>query len=131
MARNEGLDLVEISPQSRPPVCSIMDYGKYKYDEKKKKQAQKHTGPKEKEVSFRYVIDDHDLNVKINQMKRFLEEGDRVKITVKFKARENAHKDQGMLLIKKCLEQFPDAVVEKPPGFEGNQIVCRLSPKKN
>jgi translation initiation factor IF-3 len=130
MARNEGLDLVEIVPTARPPVCSITDYGQYKYEETKKKKAQRHTGPKEKEVSFRYVIDPHDLQVKVNQMQRILEEGDKVKIMVRFKARENAHKDQGMVTIQKCLELVSSfAVVEKQPSFEGNTIVCRLAPK--
>lgn len=131
MARNEGLDLVEIVPQARPPVCSITDYGQYKYEEtKKKKQNQKNAGPKEKEVSFRYVIDPHDLQVKVKSIQRFLEDGDKVKITVRFTGRENAHRDQGMVAINKCLELVaPFAVVEKPPTFEGKTITCRLASK--
>jgi translation initiation factor IF-3 len=131
MARDEGLDLVEIAPNERPPVCSIMDYGRYKYDQQKKQKERKTNIQKEKEASFRYVINDHDLLTKTNQIKGWLEEGDRVKITIKFKARENAHREQGMVTIKKCLEKLADiSNVEREPGFEGNQIVCRLLPKK-
>lgn len=130
MARDEGLDLVEVSPHSRPVVCSIMDYGKHKYDVDKKKKQNKNTGPKEKEVSFRYVIDQNDLNTKINQIKSHLEKGDKVKIVVKFKARENAHKDQGMIAIKKCLTALEGfCTVEKQPSFEGGQIIARVTQK--
>lgn len=131
MARDEGLDLVEIAPHERPPVCSIMDYGRYKYDQQKKNKERKTNIQKEKEISFRYVIDDHDLMVKTNQIKGWLEEGDRVKIAIKFKARENAHKEQGMVVIRKCLEGLNGiGNVEREPAFEGNQIICRLMPKK-
>lgn len=131
MARDEGLDLVEIAPNERPPVCSIMDYGRYKYDQQKKQKERKGNIQKEKEVSFRYVIDDHDLITKTNQIKGWLEDGDRVKITIKFKARENAHRDQGMVVIKKCLAGLTECgSIEREPAFEGNQIVCRLLPKK-
>lgn len=129
LARDEGLDLVEISPNSRPPVCSIMDYGKFKFDQSKKKK-DKGTAQKEKEVSFRYVVGDHDLETKVNQIKGWLEEGERVKITVKFKGRENAHKDEGMVVINKCLDLLKDvASVEKKPAFEGSQIIARLTKK--
>jgi len=133
MARDEGLDLVEVAPHAKPfPVCSIIDYGKYKFDmQQKKKKQEKNSGPKEKEISFRYVIDDHDLQTKVNQIKGYLEKGDRVKITVKFKGRENAHKDQGMVVIKQCLEALTEvADVEKQPSFEGGQITARVVAKK-
>lgn len=130
LARDEGLDLVEISPNARPPVCSIMDYGKFKFDQSKKKKESKGASQKEKEVSFRYIIGDHDLETKVNQIKGWLEEGERVKITVKFKGRENAHKDEGMTVINKCLELLKDvANVEKKPTFEGSQIITRLTKK--
>jgi translation initiation factor IF-3 len=130
LARDEGLDLVEISPTARPPVCSIMDYGKFKFDQSKKKKENKGAAQKEKEVSFRYIIGDHDLETKVNQIKGWLEEGERVKITVKFKGRENAHKDEGMTVINKCLELLKDvANVEKKPTFEGSQIITRLTKK--
>lgn len=128
MAREEGLDLVEVAPNARPPVCAIMDYGKYKYDQAKK--SKQGNGPKEpKEISFRYVIDDHDLLTKTNQIRNWLDHGERVKITVKFKARENAHKEQGMEAIKKCLAGLGEVVVEKAPSFEGNQIIARVVAK--
>lgn len=131
MARDEGLDLVEVAPHAKPPVCAITDYGKHKFDmQQKKKQQEKNSGPKEKEISFRYVIEEHDLNTKINQIKGYLEKGDRVKITVKFKGRENAHKDQGMVIIQKCLAALTEvADVEKHPSFEGGQITAKVATK--
>lgn len=130
MARDEGLDLVEVAPDANPPVCSIMDYGKYKFDQQRKDKEQRNLAPKEKEVTFRYVISDHDLEVKVNQAKRILEAGDKVRFVVKFKARENAHKEQGMRAIKKCLELLGEsACIEKQPSFEGSQIICKVSLK--
>ncbi len=131
MARDANLDLVEVAPQAQPPVCAIMDYGKFKFDQQRKeKEKKKNSGPKEKDVTFRYVISDHDLEVKANATKRMIEEGDRVRISVKFKARENAHKDQGMIVINRCLELLKDSVtIEKAPAFEGNQITCKVIPK--
>jgi len=126
-ARSMGLDLVEVAPQARPPVCSIMEYGKYMYDKQKRAKSQSHA-KKEKEVSFRYVIDDHDLVTKANQVRRFLEKGMRVKLMVKFKAREKAHKEQGFTAMKRLLSMLEDvATVEKAPGFEGNNIIARVS----
>jgi translation initiation factor IF-3 len=131
IARENDLDLVEIAPNERPPVCHIMDYGRYKYDQQKKQRERKVNTQKEKEVSFRYVIDTHDLETKANQMKKWLEDGDRVKISVKFKARENAHREQGMVLINKCLELLQTSGrPERDPAFEGNQIICRVLPNK-
>lgn len=131
MAREEGMDLVEVSPNANPPVCSIIDYGKFCYEQQKKKKSQKGGQQKEKDISFRYVIDDHDLLTKANQARTFLEKGYRVKLIVKFKARENAHKDQGFVVIKRCLELLHDLVTpEKPPAFEGNQVTCCLEVKK-
>lgn len=130
IAREEELDLVEVAPNAQPPVCAIMDYGKFKFDQQRREKEKKSSSPKEKEITFRYVISDHDLEVKINQAKRMLEDGDRVRFTVKFKARENAHKDQGMRAINKCLEFLKDvASIEKAPSFEGSQITCKVSPK--
>lgn len=131
MAYNEGLDLVEVAPHAKPPVCSILDYGKYKFEQQQKqKKKEKNSGPKEKEISFRYVIDDHDLETKVNLIKGYLEKGDRVRVVVKFKGRENAHKDQGMVVMNKCLASLTEmADVEKQPSFEGGQITCRLIKK--
>jgi translation initiation factor IF-3 len=129
-ARSVGLDLVEVAPHARPPVCSIMDYGKYMYDRQKRSKSQSHQS-KEKEISFRYVIDQHDLETKANQVRRFLEKGIKVKVVVKFKAREKAHKDQGFVAIQKLLSLLEDvAAVEKAPTLEGNNIIARLDVKK-
>lgn len=130
-ARAAGLDLVEVSPKSRPPVCSIMDYGKYMFD-RSKKQKNKNSGVKEeKEISFRYVIADHDLETKASQVRRFLEKDIRVKVVIKFKQREKAHKDQGFIAMRRLLSMVEDiAVTEKPPTFEGSNIIVRLDAKK-
>lgn len=130
IAKAAGLDLVEVSPQSRPPVCQIMDYGKFKFEKSKKKKQQPATH-KEKELSFRYVIADHDLETKANQARKFLEKGCRVKFTVKFKAREKAHKDQGFSALNKMVQMLSDiSSVEKAIGFEGNNLTTKLEPKK-
>ena len=131
MAREEGLDLVEVSPNANPPVCSIIDYGRHLYDQQKKKKSQKQSQQREKEICFRYVIAEHDLATKAAQVRSFIEKGYRVKLMVKFKARENAHKDQGFLVVKRCLELLQDvATAEKAPHLEGNTITCRLEAKK-
>jgi translation initiation factor IF-3 len=128
-ARELGLDLVEVSPNSRPPVCSIMDYGKFQYEKSKKQQAS--SVVKEKEFSLRYVIDDHDLQTKMNQAKKFLEKGDRVKIIIKFKARENAHREEGWEVINKAVGMLAEVgSPEKPPAMDGNRIVVKLVKKK-
>lgn len=128
LARENGLDLVEVAPQARPPVCHIMDFGKYMFDLKKKKKQQRTTGPEEKEVNFRYVISDHDLQTKANQIKRIVGDGDKVRIVVKFKSRENHHREQGIVAINKCLQFLEGAVtVDKAPSFEGNQLVAKVS----
>jgi translation initiation factor IF-3 len=125
-ARSMSLDLVEVAPQARPPVCQIMDYGKYQY-EKNKRSKNKGHATKEKELSFRYVIDDHDLGTKANQARKFLDKGYKVKFVVKFKAREKAHKDKGFAALNKIIELLSDvAVVEKAPGFEGHNVTARL-----
>lgn len=131
MANDLGLDLVEISPTARPPVCSIMDYGKHQYEKTKKKSENKSHVMREKEFSLRYVIDQHDLETKMNQAKKFLSKGDRVKLTIKFKSRENAHKDQGWLVINKAVDILKDfGILEKTPMFESNKIIAKLLPKK-
>ncbi len=127
LARSVGLDLVEVAPHSRPPVCQILDYGKYMFD-KSKKDKQKSTEQKEKEISFRYVTSDGDLETKANQAKKFLEKGMRVKLTVKFKAREKAHKDMGFDILRKVIEMLKDvSSVETPPKFEGQNVIARLN----
>lgn len=126
-ARSMGLDLVEVAPKARPPVCQIMDYGKFMYEKQKRTKNNKGNAAKEKELSFRYVIDDHDLGTKANQARKFLEKGHKVKLVVKFKAREKAHKEKGFVALKKIIELLKDvSTVEKPPGYEGHNITARL-----
>jgi translation initiation factor IF-3 len=129
MARDEGLDLIEVVPHAKPPVCHITDYGKYLFDLKKKlKQQQKVAGPEEKEVNFRYVISDHDLQTKANQVKRIIEHGDKVRIVLEFKARENQHRDVGITVMNKCLDMLKGAVqVDKAPTFEGRFLIAKVS----
>lgn len=131
-ARAVGLDLVEVAAQAKPPVCSIIDYGKYMFDKQKSAKSDKSTFRKEKEVCFRYVIDDHDLEVKANQIRRFLEKDMRVKLVVKFKQREKAHRDQGFSAINRLIAMVEDvALIEKSPNFDGNNITARLDVKKD
>jgi len=130
MARDANLDLVEVAPQAKPPVCQIMDHGKYLYNQQKKTKNNRQASQKEKIISFRYVIDDNDLQTKANQIRKFLEKGYKVKIVVKFKSREKAHKDQGFTAIKRCIELLDDiAAIEKPMGMEGSNVTCRIEKK--
>ncbi len=132
MAQARGLDLVEVSPTSRPPVCRIMDYGKYKYEqnrrarEAKKKQHQMQL----KEIKLRPKIDDHDYDTKINHAREFLEGRDKVKLTLQVRGREMAHQDLGYRLIRKALEDLAEiALVESPPRSEGRTLTAVLMPK--
>lgn len=130
-ARTAGLDLVEVAAQARPPVCQIMDYGKFMFDKQKKQKEKSGSTHKEKEISFRYVIDIHDLEVKASAARKFLEKGDKVRVVVKFKQREKAHKDKGFEALEKLMALLEDvASLEKPAGFEGSNIVARLQAKK-
>lgn len=126
-ARQAGLDLVEVAPNGRPPVCAIIDYGKYMYDKTKCKKSNSSNAVKEKEIAFRYAIDHHDLETKINQAKKFLAKGDRVKLIVKFKGRENAHKDQGWEVIREALEMLKDvAIIDRQPSMDGSSIIAKV-----
>lgn len=132
-ARDAGLDLVEISPTAEPPVCRIMDFGKFLYMESKKQQAarrnQKQT--QVKEVKFRPQTDDGDYQVKLRNLLRFFEEGDRAKITLRFRGREMAHQELGRDLLKRLEEDLKGvAVVEQYPRMEGRQMVMVMSPRK-
>jgi len=130
-AREVGLDLVEVAAQARPPVCQIMDYGKFMFEKQKKEKDKSHNSQKEKDISFRYVIDEHDLQTKANAAKKFLERGDKVRVVVKFKAREKAHKDKGFEALNKLVGMLTEvAELEKPPMFEGSNITARLQAKK-
>ncbi len=131
-ANGVGLDLVEISPDAEPPVCKILDYGKYKYQEQKKAaEARKSQKIVEiKEIKMRPSIDDHDYDVKIKAMRRFFEEGDKVKVTLRFRGREMAHMQLGMQVLQRVKAELTDTVkVESEPRLEGRQMVMVLAPK--
>ena len=131
-AEEAGLDLVEVSPDAEPPVCKILDFGKFKYQEQKKAaEARKHQKTVEiKEIKMRPGIDDHDYDVKMRAMKRFFEDGDKVKVTLRFRGREMAHQHLGMdVLVRVKTEVEPFAKVESEPRFEGRQMVMVLAPK--
>jgi len=132
MAEAAGLDLVEIAPNSSPPVCKILDYGKYKFQaQKKAAEARKKQKVVEvKEIKLRPMIDDHDYDVKMRSMKRFFEEGDKVKITLRFRGREMAHQELGYKLLDRVKTDVgPIAKVESEPRFEGRQMVMMLAPR--
>jgi translation initiation factor IF-3 len=127
------LDLVEIAPTAKPPVCRIMDFGKFKYREAKKaheaKLKQKQI--QVKEIKFRPGTDDGDYNIKVRNLKRFLEEGDKTKITLRFRGREMAHQELGMELLKRVQADLSElGQVEQFPKMEGRQMVMVVSPKK-
>ena len=130
-AKEEGLDLIEISPNANPPVCKIMDMGKYKYDQQKKanqaKKKQKTVSLKE--IKLRPGTETHDYNFKIKNAKKFITKGNKVKFTVKFKGREMQHTDLGKELMDKIIEETKDvAKVESKPKFEGRQMVMIIQP---
>ncbi|MEJ2374647.1 MAG: translation initiation factor IF-3 [Pseudolabrys sp.] len=132
MAQNAGLDLVEIAPNSTPPVCKLLDYGKYKYQaQKKAAEARKKQKIVEvKEIKLRPMIDDHDYDVKMRSMKRFFEEGDKVKITLRFRGRELAHQELGFKLLNRVKSDVGLlAKVESEPRFEGRQMTMVLAPR--
>ncbi|MBI1186580.1 MAG: translation initiation factor IF-3 [Alphaproteobacteria bacterium] len=131
-AREAQLDLVEVSPNSNPPVCKIMDYGKFRFEEQKKKaEARKKAKRVElKEIKVRPNIDDHDYMVKMKAIHRFFEEGDKVKVTLRFRGRELAHTHLGMELLARMREELdPIAKVEHEPRFEGRQVVMVMAPR--
>ena len=131
LAKQEGLDLIEISPNANPPVCKIMDMGKYKYDlQKKANQAKKKQKTVSlKEIKLRPGTETHDYNFKIKNAKKFIGKGDKVKFTVKFKGREMQHTQLGKELMNKIIEETKDiAKVESHPKFEGKQMVMIIQP---
>ncbi|QJE74916.1 translation initiation factor IF-3 [Aerophototrophica crusticola] len=131
-AEEAGLDLVEVSPNADPPVCKILDYGKYKYEaQKKANEARKKQKVIEvKEIKLRPNIDDHDYEIKMRAMRKFLEEGDKVKVTMRFRGREMAHQDIGMNVLVKVRDQLEDlGKVEQMPRLEGKQMIMVLAPK--
>ena len=131
MAKNQGLDLIEIAPNANPPVCKIMDMGKYKYDaQKKANQAKKKQKTVSlKEIKLRPGTETHDYNFKIKNAKKFISKGDKVKFTVKFKGREMQHTQLGKDLMNRIIEETKDvAKVESQPKFEGRQMVMIIQP---
>ena len=132
MALAAGLDLVEIAPNSTPPVCKILDFGKYKYQaQKKAAEARKKQKVVEiKEIKLRPMIDDHDYDVKMRSMQRFFEEGDKVKVTLRFRGHELAHQELGVKLLERVkADTGPVAKVESEPRFEGRQMIMVLAPR--
>jgi translation initiation factor IF-3 len=132
MAADAGLDLVEVAPNADPPVCKILDYGKFKYEEQKKKnEARKKQKIIEvKEIKLRPSIDDHDYQVKMRSMNKFIEEGDKVKVTMRFRGRELAHQELGMNVLMRVRDDLDEiAKVEQMPRMEGRQMTMVVSPK--
>ena len=132
VAEDAGFDLVEIAPNSTPPVCKLLDYGKFKFNEQKKaaEARKKQKTVEVKEIKLRPGIDDHDYEVKMKAVRRFFEEGDKVKITLRFRGREMAHQELGHKLLNRVKSDTVEiAKVESEPRFEGRQIVMVLSPK--
>ncbi len=127
-----GLDLLEISPNAVPPVCKILDYGKYKYEQQKKaNEARKRQKVVElKEIKVRPNIDDHDYGVKMRQMKEFITDGDKVKVTLRFRGREMAHQDLGLKVLDRIRTELAEATkVEQMPRLENRQMIMVLAPK--
>ena len=132
LARTKGLDLVEISPTAVPPVCRIMDFGKYQYEQQKRaRQAKKHQKVIDvKEIKFRPKVDEHDYQFKKKHIERFLAEGDKVKATVFFRGREMAHPEIGRRILERLIADLTDlGVVESDPQKEGNQLHTILAPR--
>jgi translation initiation factor IF-3 len=131
-AMEAGLDLVEVAANADPPVCKILDYGKFKYEEQKRKnEARKKQKVIEvKEIKLRPGIDDHDYDVKMRSMLKFIEEGDKVKVTMRFRGRELAHQDIGMNVLMRVRGDLDNvAKIEQMPRMEGRQMVMVMSPK--
>ncbi|MDI3540476.1 Translation initiation factor IF-3 [Koleobacter methoxysyntrophicus] len=133
LAQEKQLDLVKVAPQAKPPVCRIMDYGKYKYEQsKKEKEARK----KQKIINIKEIrmspkIEEHDFQVRVRNAQRFINDGDKVKVTIRFRGREIAHTDLGQEVLEKMAEELRDiAIVEKKPKVEGKNMVMILSPKQ-
>ena len=133
LAEEAGIDLVEIAPTAQPPVCRLMDYGKFRYQESKKKHEAKlkQKQIQIKEVKFRPNTDEGDYNIKLRNLIGFLEEGDKAKVTLRFRGREMAHQEFGIRLLERVRDDLlQHAVVEQFPRMEGRQMVMVLSPKK-
>jgi translation initiation factor IF-3 len=132
-AQQAGLDLVEVSPNATPPVCRIMDFGKYRFENSKKQQASKKKQKRTqiKEIKFRPRTEEGDYQVKLRKLRTFLENGDKTKVTMRYRGREFAHQELGMQLLKRVEADLEDiANVEQMPNMEGRQMVMMLGPKK-
>ena len=132
LAEESGLDLVEISPNAEPPVCKVLDYGKYKYEmQKKAAEARKKQKIVElKEIKLRPTIDDHDFTIKMKAATAFLQEGDKVKVTMRFRGREMAHQDIAYKVFNRVMAELePHGKVESSPSFEGRQMIMILTAK--
>src|ERR1700733_594513 len=131
MARERGLDLMEVSPQAQPPVCKICDYGKFKYEKKKKEHVakKKQTVIKVKEIQLRPQTEEHDLDYKFKNVLQFLKDGDKAKITIMFRGREITYVDQGFKIMKRLADLVKDvAIVEAHPKLEGKKLIMVLAP---
>ena len=134
LADEDGLDLVEIAPNGEPPVCRIMDYGKFKFEQAKKAQfaKKKQKNTQLKEIKFRPGTDEADYQVKMRNVRRFLDEGDKVKLTLRFRGREMAHKELGAAMLKRVETDLGEEItVEQYPRMEGRQMVMMVSAKKH
>ena len=132
MSEERGVDLVEVAPNANPPVCRLMDYGKYKYELKKQANAKKQKVQMLKELKFRPNIGDHDLDVKINHIREFLEDDNKTKIRIFFRGREIVHPELGRVLANRIIERVADiGGVDMPPRLEGKNLIMVLSPKKS
>jgi translation initiation factor IF-3 len=132
VAEDKGFDLVEISPGASPPVCRIMDYGKFKYEEAKKKQQQRksQTTFETKEIKFRPKTDEHDMDFKVKHIRRFLEEGNKVRLAVVFRGREMTHPQTGKAVLDRVVDRCADiATVEVTPNLDGRRMVMLVAPK--
>lgn len=133
LAEEAGMDLVEIAPNGEPPVCRIMDYGKFRFEQQKKAQSakKKQKQVQVKEVKFRPGTEEADYQVKMRNVRRFLDEGDKVKITLRFRGREMAHQELGAAMLKRVENELAEEItVEQYPRMEGRQMVMMISPKK-
>ena len=131
MAREANLDLVEVAAQERPPVCKIMDYGKFRYQQSRKGTKTKTHQQKLKEIRVRPKTGDHDIETKINQARKFLEHNDKVQVTVLFRGREMQHQEEGRRVLDQVLEKLADAgKVERPPAMDGRKMTVLLMPNK-
>ena len=133
LAEESGMDLVEIQPTADPPVCRIMDYGKFKFEAQKKANAAKKKQKivEIKELNFRPTTDEGDYNIKLRNLRRFLEEGDKVKVNIRFKGREMAHQELGMQMAARIEKDLADEVViEQRPRLEGRQMIMMVAPKR-